>query len=47
MEHPTNEQITASVYEPPILVEVGEFSENTLGASGIFHDFSAHQNSPD
>ncbi len=31
MEIRTNEQITAVVYEPPVLVEVGEFSADTLG----------------
>ena len=31
MENPTNEQITAAVYVPPTLVELGEFNEDTLG----------------
>ncbi len=26
-----NEQTTTTVYEPPVLVELGEFSEDTLG----------------
>lgn len=31
MEVRTEEQLTAVVYEPPALVELGEFSEDTLG----------------
>jgi hypothetical protein len=27
----TNERVTAAVYEPLVLVEVGQFSEDTLG----------------
>jgi hypothetical protein len=30
MENSTHEQITDAVYEPPVLVEMGEFSEDTL-----------------
>lgn len=26
-----NEQTTVAIYEPPVLVEVGEFNEDTLG----------------
>lgn len=41
MENPTYEQIaaavyepSAAVYEPPVLVEMGEFSTDTLGGNG-------------
>ncbi|MGH3694311.1 MAG: lasso RiPP family leader peptide-containing protein [Pseudonocardiaceae bacterium] len=27
-------QATATIYEPPILVELGEFGEDTLGGPG-------------
>ncbi|MGH3869775.1 MAG: lasso RiPP family leader peptide-containing protein [Pseudonocardiaceae bacterium] len=33
MENTVKEQVTTAVYEPPMLVEVGEFSEDTLGIS--------------
>ena len=35
MENPTTEQATAEVYEPPMLVQMGEFSEDTLGGPGL------------
>lgn len=35
MDIRTNEQITAAVYEPPALVELGEFSEDTLGSGPV------------
>ncbi|MGH3831977.1 MAG: lasso RiPP family leader peptide-containing protein [Pseudonocardiaceae bacterium] len=34
MDIRTNEQTTTAVYEPPMLVELGEFNEDTLGAGG-------------
>jgi hypothetical protein len=41
MENPTYEQIAAAVYEPPasvyespVLVEMGKFSTDTLGVAG-------------
>jgi hypothetical protein len=41
MENPMDEQITAVVYEPPMLVEVGEFSEDTLGTGATGMDSNA------
>jgi hypothetical protein len=38
MENRTNEQFTDEVYEPPVLVEVGEFSEDTLGLGARGYD---------
>lgn len=32
------EQMTAAVYEPPVLVEMGEFSTDTLGGVAIGND---------
>jgi hypothetical protein len=32
------EQMTATVYEPPVLVELGEFGEDTLGFGEAFLD---------
>ncbi|MGH3776964.1 MAG: lasso RiPP family leader peptide-containing protein [Pseudonocardiaceae bacterium] len=29
-----DERTTATLYEPPLLVELGEFGEDTLGATG-------------
>jgi hypothetical protein len=39
MEIRTNEQATGVVYEPPVLVKVGEFSEDTLAAYGPIFEF--------
>ncbi len=33
-----DEQMTATVYEPPVLVELGEFGEDTLGNGHTFPD---------
>ncbi|MGH3825468.1 MAG: lasso RiPP family leader peptide-containing protein [Pseudonocardiaceae bacterium] len=33
-----DEQTTTPVYEPPALVELGEFGEDTLGAGQAFPD---------
>jgi hypothetical protein len=33
-----DEQTTVTVYEPPVLVELGEFSEDTLGFGRNFPD---------
>ncbi|MGH3996657.1 MAG: lasso RiPP family leader peptide-containing protein [Pseudonocardiaceae bacterium] len=33
-----DEQATHQVYEPPVLVEVGQFSEDTLGEGGEFEE---------
>ena len=33
-----DEQTTATTYEPPVLVELGEFGEDTLGAGSCFPD---------
>lgn len=33
------EQTTHQVYEPPVLVEVGQFSEDTLGSFGSDDEF--------
>lgn len=32
------EQTTAAVYEPPVLVDMGEFSKDTLGGVAIGDD---------
>jgi hypothetical protein len=41
MDNPTYEPITAAVYEPPVLVEIGEFNTDTLGL--IQPHFDSHQ----
>lgn len=33
-----DEQTTHQVYEPPVLVEVGQFSEDTLGSLGFLDE---------
>jgi hypothetical protein len=33
-----DEQTTITTYEPPVLVELGEFSEDTLGLGPSFPD---------
>ncbi|MGH3832260.1 MAG: lasso RiPP family leader peptide-containing protein [Pseudonocardiaceae bacterium] len=43
MEISSNEQITTAVYEPPMLVEVGEFNEDTLGDGDNFFDVMSAQ----
>ena len=43
MEKSTNEQVTAVVYEPPVLVELGEFSQDTLGLGSLGGDNQAKQ----
>ena len=37
------EQTTVPVYEPPVLVELGEFGEDTLGGGGFRFDHSDEQ----
>ncbi|MGH3866720.1 MAG: lasso RiPP family leader peptide-containing protein [Pseudonocardiaceae bacterium] len=39
-----DEQTTATIYEPPVLVELGEFGEDTLGFGQNSPDNVAHQN---
>jgi hypothetical protein len=34
---------TTAVYEPPALVELGEFSEDTLGHNGLSSDGTWYQ----
>ncbi|MGP3967531.1 lasso RiPP family leader peptide-containing protein [Streptomyces sp. 6N223] len=45
MENPTSidEQDTAQSYEPPALVAVGEFSEDTLGFGSKYEDVLGEQ----
>ncbi len=38
-----DEQTTAVIYEPPVLVELGEFGEDTLGVGEAFPDSYARQ----
>ncbi|MFD9903087.1 lasso RiPP family leader peptide-containing protein [Streptomyces sp. NPDC059063] len=38
-----DEQDTAAGYEPPALVAVGEFSEDTLGFGSRYNDVLGHQ----
>ncbi|MGH3694705.1 MAG: lasso RiPP family leader peptide-containing protein [Pseudonocardiaceae bacterium] len=38
-----DEQTTAVLYEPPVLVELGEFGEDTLGAGMAFPDSYGRQ----
>lgn len=38
MEELTTVPTTVPVYEPPVLVELGEFSEDTLGGPGFRFD---------
>jgi len=43
MENTMTEQAAAVVYEPPVLVEVGEFSEDTLGVGPLGDDTRVRQ----
>ncbi|HEY6422604.1 MAG TPA: lasso RiPP family leader peptide-containing protein [Pseudonocardiaceae bacterium] len=38
-----DEQTTTAIYEPPVLVELGEFGEDTLGSGEAFPDSTGHQ----
>jgi hypothetical protein len=38
-----DEQTTANIYKPPVLVELGQFDEDTLGFGQNFPDIIAVQ----
>ncbi|MGB6162870.1 MAG: lasso RiPP family leader peptide-containing protein [Pseudonocardiaceae bacterium] len=43
MENPTYEQIAVAVYEPPVLVEMGEFSTDALSGGRFSFDGNGGQ----
>jgi hypothetical protein len=42
-EQTMDEPVTVSVYEPPVLVELGEFGEDTLGRGQAISDSNGRQ----
>jgi hypothetical protein len=42
-EQMMDEPVTVTVYEPPVLVELGQFGEDTLGSGQAFSDSNGRQ----
>ncbi len=42
-EQTRDEQVTVTAYEPPVLVELGEFGADTLGGGQAFSDSNGRQ----